>query len=389
MLLLFIGRQYGQDTIGVQGLMLSWSGILVAIVMGRYEQTIVIARSSAGAIRLWHISLALAVLGSIVIAVVALGLDLLWISNPLGGFIHWIAPYVLVTAVANATMMLLLRQKVYTRLGIAQGLRTISNNLIKAILGFYYPSTLTLIGSSLAASVIGAIPLWRYLRQVRSLLWDRRYWAYLRHYRAFPLLSTPQALLNTFTGSLLVVMLPLGYGMKEVGLITMVVMLVRRPILVLSDSVGQVYFERMSRLVAEGTAPLTLIKRLIVWTSLSTLAIYAIAYLTIDWAICLLLGEGWAELPYIILCMLPYLGANFLSSILNVLPDILGKQRIDLMARLVRLALESGAIYIGMQLYTFKTFVAHYYLMLFALELLYVGVLVGLASRHRTHASKA
>ncbi|MDO4708037.1 MAG: oligosaccharide flippase family protein [Porphyromonadaceae bacterium] len=376
LLLIFIGRQYKQDAIGMQGLMLSWSGILTTIIMGRYEQAIVIARTEERATRLWHICLILGTLGSGVVGIAAWIIDLLWEGNPLKGFIHWIAPYVLITAITNATMMLLLRQKAYTRLCIAQGLRTISNNLLKVLLGTLYPTTLSLISSTFVASIIGAIPLWQRLRFALSQRWDKRYKIYLKYYKAFPLFSTPQALLNTLIGSLLVIMLPLSYGLKEIGTMTMIMMLVRRPLLVLSDSVGQVYFERMSRLVSNSSSPMPLIKNLIGITLLGWLTVYAIVYFTIDWSIPRLLGMSWTDLPQIIVWMIPYLGANFLASILNVLPDILGRQRVDLAVRLIRLGLESSIIFIGMRLYPFEIFVRYYYLLLFILELLYVGLLI-------------
>lgn len=378
LLVVFIGRQYDQEAMGVQGLMLSWSGILTTIVMGRYEQTIVIARTDERAERLWQMCLSLAVIGSAIIAALAGAVYLLWEANPLGGFIHWIAPYVLTTATANATMMLLLRHKAYTRLGIAQGLRTISNNLIKVLLGLRYPTALSLVVSTCAASVIGSIPLVRYLRQASPLCWTKLDLRYLRHYIAFPLYSSPQALVNTLTGSLLVVLLPLGYGLKEVGLMTMIMMLVRRPLLVLSDSVGQVYFERMSRAFGSGSSPLDLIRRLIRTTLALGIPACVLVYLLVEEAVPLLLGDGWEALAHIIVCMLPYLLVNFLASILNVLPDILGRQRADLIFRLVRLAVECTAIFVGMRLLAFDSFVAYYYLFLFALELVYVLFLLRL-----------
>lgn len=361
--------------------MLSWSGILTVVVMGRYEQTIVIAPSLVRATRLWYISLMLAIIGSIAIGCVALIISLLWEENPLGSFIHWIAPYVLVTATANATMMLLLRRKEYTRLGIAQGLRTISNNLIKVLLGLKYPTTLSLIVSTLAAAIIGCLPLGRQLGRGLSIRWDRRYLLYIKHYISFPLLSTPQALINILTGSLLVVMLPLGYGLKEIGLMTMIMMLVRRPLIVLSDSVGQVYFERMSEYIRGSISPLPLIEKLILATLAIGLPICIMIYYLVDWAVLLLLGDRWAELPHIIVCMLPYLVINFMGSILNVLPDILRKQKIDLIVRTIRLAIESSVILVGIWLYPFEFFVAYYYLILFVLELLYVLFLIWLTGR--------
>lgn len=383
LLVFVIGRQYSQEAMGIQGLILSWSGLLIIAIMGRYEQTIVIAPSDKRAVRLWHICLLLAATGSIAIGFTTLLLLSFWKTNPLGSFILWIAPFVFVMSTISATMMLLLRRKEYTRLGISQGLRTISNNLIKVLLGIHYPTSLSLIASTVGASLIGAIPLAKTLRQALPLRWDRRYIVYLKHYIDFPLFSTPQALLNTISGSLLVLMLPLGYGLREVGLITMVMMLVRRPMIVLSDSVGQVYFERMSRQIGGRASALPLIRKLILATLVLGLAACILVYCLVERAVPLLLGDGWGQLPHIIVCMLPYLLVNFVASILNVLPDILGRQKVDLLVRIIGLGIEASAILAGMQYYPFEKFVGYYYLLLFVLELLYIAFLIQLFCRHQ------
>lgn len=387
LLLYFIGRQYSQEAMGIQGLFLSWSGILAVVIMGRYEQTIVISRSEHTAEVLWYASLSLATLGSALLALGALAIDLLWVHNPLGGFIHLVAPYVLLSAITNATLMLILRRKQYTRLAIAQGIRSVSNNLIKVLLGLRTPTALSLIISAFAATCLGALPLTESLRSLTRFRWRRHYWVVLRHYIAFPLYSAPQALLNTLIGSLLVVLLPLGYGLREVGLISMIMMLVRRPLLVLSDSIGQVYLERLSRAASEQRSLRGLIARLLGFTLALALPLTLAVYLFIEEAIVLFLGNSWLELPRIIICMLPYLTVNFINSILNVLPDILGRQRLDLMAKIIRFILEGGAILIGLKLYSFTDFISYYYTLSAVIEVAYLALLLTIASNYERRSA--
>lgn len=383
LLLYFIGRQYSQESMGVLGTFLAWSGFFTVVAMGRYEQAIVVVRTKGEAFALYRLCLALALLSSLAIAVLTIGATLMTDAEPFGEYALWIAPFVLISAITNATSLLTLRQKAYTRLSISQGLRTVGNNLLKVLFGIRQASAAMLLISSALSVAIGFVPLARLARRAWTKTPSRaEASALLRRHRSFPRFSAPQALIDTLLGSLLILLCPWRYSTAEVGILTMSAMLARRPLLVLSESFGQVYFERLSRAASECSSlwrlmrtPLALIFALGIPASLGL-------SLWMPHLVRFFVGDGWSGASVVIVCMLPSLVFNFANSIFNVLPDILGRQRAHLFVQVAMLLIELVIILAGSALMPFEAFVRYYYALMIVEQALYFLFLLSLVYRY-------
>lgn len=383
LLLMLIGRQYDEQAMGVLGTFLGWSGFFATGVMGRYEQAIVVVKDDGEANGLFRLAIELALAGSLIIGGGILLLHLLLPEPPLGTYSWWIAPYVLLLAVSSACSMLSLRKGHYGRLALSQGGRTVGNNLLKVIFGFRQASAEMLLLATALASLVGLAPLLRSAqcawhaaasRPLRRRLLGR-YVNFLRY-------STPQALIDTALASLLVLILPFVYSMQEVGLLTMGIMLARRPIQVLSDSLGQVYFERMSRYVSHGQSLWALLRLPLILILCLGGGVAIGLYYWMEELVTLFVGTRWLGSAHIIVWMLPSLLLNFVNAILNVLPDILGRQRLHLYVQIGMLFFELFVIVLGIFLWDFMAFIPFYYGFIFIGQALYLAFLLHLVRRY-------
>lgn len=383
LLLVFIGRQYSEEAMGILGSFLAWSGLFAIGIMGRYEQAIVVVPNDREAWGLFRSSIELAIVGTVSLFIFIYLANKFAAYNPLGGYTWWMPLYVLLLAIFSASSMLTLRLKRYGHLAISQGVRTVSNNLLKVLFGLRDASAAMLLLSSALASLLGLMPIIRFAKRIwheapprkARLIALKRHINFLRY-------STPQTLINTALASLLILLIPFAYSISEVGILTMSTMLARRPLLVLSESIGQVYFERMSRTVSMRASLWGLIRRPIGLILTIGLVIAISLAFCIEPLVVLFVGDRWLASAEVILWMLPSLIFTFANSIFNVLPDILGRQKSNLYAQVLMLLFELVVIVSGFWLWDFGTFIPYYYSLVFVEQVLYFAFLLSLARRY-------
>lgn len=86
----------------------------------------------------------------------------------------------------------------------------------------------------------------------------------------------------------------------------------------------------------------------------------------------LVVGERWTWSAYIITWMLPMLIPNFATSILNVLPDIFGRQKANMTAQIVMLVFDLVVIVAGFSFFTFEQFIPYFYLLITLEQVIYL-----------------
>lgn len=366
LLLTIVGRQYDEATMGVLGSFLSWGGLLVVVACGRYEQGIVVASRQEEAQLLYHLALRIALFFSIAVLLPLALCGGLFFSEatPLSWSIYLLPLYVLLLAWYNASAQWQLRQQHYKQLAQMELIKGVGNNLLKVLFGLLSAT----VGSLIAAQLLSIFaPYSLFARSLRKGLRKQPKEAVrqvARKYQGFPRYGLVQSLVNNLLGSLLILMLPLQFGAREVGFLTMAIMLGRRPLQLISDNLGSVYFERMSKQVRERKPLRPMVRKLILYTLLIGVPAALLLAQFMTPLVTLVVGERWAWSAYILTWMLPMLIPNFAASILNVLPDIFGRQKANMSAQIVRLILNLIIIAVGFSLFTFRQFIPYFYLLI-------------------------
>ena len=134
----------------------------------------------------------------------------------------------------------------------------------------------------------------------------------------------------------------------------MAVTLVFRPITMITNSLYQVLFERVAKLVREKQCVWKWLSES--WLQLAAIVVPVMILLTIvmPWLVRVLLGAGWEETATLIRYMMPWVTCVFLVAPLAFIGEVFGKQKLFLFIELVYLILRIGAMVVGILLKDFK-----------------------------------
>lgn len=368
LLLAVIGRQYDQETMGVLGSFLSWGGLLAIASGARYEQGIVVARAEDEAHTLYHLALRISLIFTLILLPIALVIGYTNPSlTPLGTSIYALPFFVLLSTWYNASALWELRHKRYKILAKMQFIKGVGNNLLKAVFGFVAATIGSLITAQIL-SLVATFPLFfRSLKRGSKAPKTTSLGSVAKKYRGFPRYGIVQALIDNLLGSLLVLMLPLRYGLAEVGYLTMAIMLARRPLQLVAENLSNVYFQRLSECVSQRLPIRPLAYKLLRNTLIVSIPTVLLLAQVAPYLVSLVVGDKWLPSAHIVVWMLPMCIPNFLNSILNTLPDIFAHQRQNMWAQVVMLVLDVTVIALGFTLFDFDRFVPFFYLFI-ALE---------------------
>ena len=357
---------------------------------GRYEQAIVVCQEPLERDHLLRLTLWITALGTLALFALTLAFEP-WIGTTRYATLQgklWLIPPVVCTLGLCATLSnysLSLGQ--FKRIAASKAVQGLGNNGLKVGFGLFSPTVWSLWGAQIASTLLALIPLLRPLkhsRQTNNPSSRRELGQVARKYRAFPLFSLPQATITTLLGSILILMLPLGYTTVEIGLVTMATMLARRPIQLIADSVSQVYFNRLS-VAHHAQAPWRpLVRPLLMVTLLVGLPTLLLLWWAMPYLVSWFLAPEYAACTAIIRAMLVYLLVFFFTSIINVIPDIIGRQRAHLQVQLLNLFLQVALLVLLIYVWRapFAETVSTYYLVIALYHLLYGGWLLYLLRRH-------
>ncbi len=390
LLLPWVSKLYAPDTLGDLALILSISTLLSIAVGGRYEQAIVICQEPLERKHLLRLTLWITALVTLALLALAPAIDP-WIGTTRYATLQgklWLIPPVVCTLGLCATLSnYALSLGHFKRIATSKAVQGLGNNGLKVGFGLFSPTVWSLWGAQIASTLLALIPLLRPLkhsRQTNNPSSHRELGQVARKYRAFPLFSLPQAAITTLLGSILILMLPLGYTTVEIGLVTMATMLARRPIQLIADSVSQVYFNRLS-VAHHAQAPWRpLVRPLLMLTLVAGIPTLLLLWWAMPYLVRWFLAPEYAACTEIIRAMLVYLLVFFFTSIINVIPDIIGWQRAHLQIQLLNLFLQVALLVLLIYVLRapFAETVSTYYLVIALYHLLYGGWLLYLLRRH-------
>ncbi|WP_296953305.1 lipopolysaccharide biosynthesis protein [Porphyromonas sp.] len=390
LLLPWVSRLYTPDTLGDLALILSIATLLSIAVGGRYEQAIVVCQESLERNHLLRLTLWITALVTLALFALTLAFEP-WIGTTryatLQGKLWLIPPVVCALGLCATLSNYALSLGQFKRIATSKAVQGLGNNGLKVGFGLFSPTVWSLWGAQIASTLLALIPLLRPLkhsRQTNNPSSRRELGQVARKYRAFPLFSLPQATITTLLGSILILMLPLGYTTVEIGLVTMATMLARRPIQLIADSVSQVYFNRLS-VAHHAQAPWRpLVRPLLMVTLVAGIPTLLILWWAMPYLVRWLLAPEYAACTEIIRAMLVYLLVFFFTSIINVIPDIIGRQRAHLQVQLLNLFLQVALLMLLIYVLRapFAETVSTYYLVIALYHLLYGVWLLYLLRRH-------
>ena len=366
LLLPLIGRLYTREEIGLLSLFLGLSGVISIAGNARYDQAVLIAPKQT------HSQILSAIAVRVNIWISILLIPLIYFLLPLvsetnyrnlGAYIWLLPPVVFLSGIYNLLVSYHNAEKRFESMGKSQVVQGILNNGGKVGFGFAGGGVLGLQVSYILGLVGGIVSLWRHVpvKTIRKISTRRRRLILAKHYGNFPRNGIIQSMVDNLSGSILVLMLPMKFTDEIVGVVAMALMLTARPLGIVSEAVSRVFCRKIIEMKEQHLSNVQYIHRFLkryVWVVIPFVMLVIFGTKP---AINIFLGEKWLPTATVIIAMVSYLPTWFLSSVFNVIPDLLFKQRAFMYLQIVLLLLQAGTILIGMKFLSFEGFLWLYF----------------------------
>lgn len=326
---LILSRLYSPKAYGDWGIFISYAGILTVIASGRYELAILRPFKKAEALNLVALSTSLAFVGSICFFFLLYLLTFLKPSIVIPG-LNYLPLYVFLTSLVQIYNGYANRTEQYSAIAHS----SISRSLIQAssrILmgGFRYE------GGLIAGALLGSIAgMWSLLRKIHIIhdikrCISFRYMCRLAHtYRYFPIFQMPSALLNSLSTNLPLILMAFFFSKEEIGCFSMAITLLYLPVILISSSLGQIFYKKASSWAPEDTAVLAykLLKLIF--------PIGFIMSLLLIWGgedlLGFLLGDRWTTTGLFAAYLSPWIWLILCFSPLGMIFDAIDKQKTEM-----------------------------------------------------------
>ena len=157
---------------------------------------------------------------------------------------------------------------------------------------------------------------------------DRKIFTEAAHeYRNFPLYSQPKSLLNNLSSNMPTLLLIPAFGEYQIGLWAMGITLAFRPINIIASSIYQVMFQHIASSVSNRKTIMAVLRKFVIRCMLIVVPIFAVLYFFLPVLAVWFLGDGWELTGEYIRIMLPWLFMVLITTSINFLPDVFGRQR--------------------------------------------------------------
>lgn len=171
----------------------------------------------------------------------------------------------------------------------------------------------------------------------------------LKEYKDFPLINSLHAFTDIFVTQFLLFWLISSYfGQTELGLFAMMHKYVRAPIVLVSNSVSQLFYVEAGKALNNSQSLLPIIRKTIKTTILFGIPFTVILFIYGPQLFKWYLGAPWEEAGYYARNITPMLFLSFIMSPISALPILMNKQKGAFLFSLFGYAISLAALLIGM-----------------------------------------
>jgi O-antigen/teichoic acid export membrane protein len=357
----WLTRLYTPEEFTAFAVFMTIAGILSTIATGRFEYAILLPKEENKAIQLVNLSFILALIVSFV-SFFVLFLSKNYLSSffeieTLPSWILWVPICVFLMAIFQILTAHANRKKRYTELASGQSILGLSNPLAK--IGFALTKVVNhgLIIGFVVSNVLGAMFLSVFYLKNKPKISDKETLSNKNlaiQYKDFPLYNMPHALSNFVSGNLPFLMLIPAFGEYTLGLYSVAVSIVFKPISLLGNAVYQVFSQKTVENHHQKQPLLAETKNLLNKMILIGIVPFVIMLLFSPQIFAFIWGANYFEAGKYLRLILPWLFMVYLTSPISFIPNLFKQQGTAFAIDLLYLALRLLAIWIGVTLNSFE-----------------------------------
>ena len=373
-----ISRIYTPDEMGTLNLFVSIFAILVLLANAEYQNVLVFHKNEKDLPSVLAVCLACVVLVSTIVLIsvpFSAEISSLFGSTDLADWYFLMPIYVAATAIWNICDSLIIRKKLFKYISLYLVLLALYNVGLKILLGNIGWGTGGLIISAVSGSVLILLAVCLYAQlkdKLFSSLGVRPTWAstlaIAREYIKFPKYSLSRKTLNLLSKSLPIFLLSAHFGMTDIGLYSMGLLLAHTPINVACGSLYKIMFRFVSEKVWNNEKILPVIKKYIASVLMVGLPSFALLFFILPDLTALLLGDDWRISGEYIRLMLPWLLAFTIADVIDFIPQLFKKQEGLLIIEIIDIITKFAVLLLGIQFADFYTTLLLYFVSCFVVN---------------------
>ena len=373
-----ISRIYTPDEMGTLNLFVSIFAILVLLANAEYQNVLVFHKNEKDLPSVLAVCLACVVLVSTIVLIsvpFSAEISSLFGSTDLTDWYFLMPIYVAATAIWNICDSLIIRKKLFKYISLYLVLLALYNVGLKILLGNMGWGTGGLIISAVSGSVLILLAVCLYAQRKDKLfssLGVRPTWAstlaIAREYIKFPKYSLSRKTLNLLSKSLPIFLLSAHFGMTDIGLYSMGLLLAHTPINVACGSLYKIMFRFVSEKVWNNEKILPVIKKYIASVLMVGLPSFALLFFILPDLTALLLGDDWRISGEYIRLMLPWLLAFTIADVIDFIPQLFKKQEGLLIIEIIDIITKFAVLLLGIQFADFYTTLLLYFVSCFVVN---------------------
>ena len=323
---------YSAEDLAEFGIYTRVSGFVAAIATARYEQSLPIARQDLHAFYLYRLSFRIALVVLTATGIIGLVYFLLKPFDP-GNFAF------LVMTVASTYFAVWInlgtnwsiRKKAFSRISRQRVINSLVTNGLRWLFAVFSWGGLGIIFATLIGSFVSGLVFIREYFNIRRFYSGyaapKRLRVLSREYKQFPLVNLPHVLLDLGVDVIVALLITDLFGEKEFGFYSHSYAMVRLPLAIVGQSIGQVFYNKCSEMVNKGQSVLPLLLK--TYKTLFLLAIipFTLLFFYGEELFTFAFKEKFRESGRLSEIMAPWLMLNFILSPVSGIPLIFGRQR--------------------------------------------------------------
>ncbi|PXF58848.1 MAG: hypothetical protein C4B58_05155 [Deltaproteobacteria bacterium] len=351
-----LSRLYDPNVFGILGIYTASVGILAAVSSWRYELAIVLPKEDRDAVNVMMVALfILGLMTSLTGLTIAVGGNTItaWLDVPeLYSWLWWIPVSLILIGSYQILGYWSTRRQYFRQLSVTRILRSIgliSTQTSVGALGAGVGGLISgnIVGQAIACKVLG-LQIWRKDgRLIRRSMNVSRMHSLAHQYADFPKFQGGQSLLNAFSQNMPLILMAYFFDPAVVGFYVMADRVLRLPINLISQSVRQVFYQRVSEIYNSGLDVYSFFKKSIY----SLIAIGAIPFgLIMVFGPCLfegVLGAPWRTSGYYSQWLAIWLFGGFINPPAMIVLTIMRKLKLLFLFELLYICAKFVAIFVG------------------------------------------
>ncbi len=325
-------RIYSTEEMGDYGVYMRAIGFISALATARYELSLPLPKNDSHSFLLYRLSLRIA--GVILLTVTVLGIIYLF-TQPYN--IKQVL-FVGITVLSSVFLVFInlgtswaIRKKQFRKISSTKITNSVVSNGLRWLFGVWNMSSIGLLVASLIGLFLSSLSFIKELFQLKKWYGQtasvKKMVVLSREYKQFPIVSLPHVLTD-LGRDILIAALIISFFSKDIfGSFNHSYTILKLPLVIVGASIGQVFFNRCSTMIHEGTPIDGLLKRTFLTLFAFSIIPFSIIFFYGEPLFSFVFSEAWAESGYFSEIMTVWLLFNFLYSPVSSIPLILKRQK--------------------------------------------------------------